>query len=182
MKVINKIEIKEGKIFKDEKLVWESQPNDDFPTFIRAFYKEKKLEYPKFYKMSDMCKLGYISSELAFENGEIEGVDKTKVAIILACSSSSLHADVEYSKTMNEIPSPAQFVYTLANIVTGEIAIRHGIKGEEMMFVQESFDKQQLEIYLKSLFDNGNAEYALMGYVDFDENLKYSSEIYLVKK
>ena len=104
-------------------------PGEDFPSFAKTLYKESGAEYPKFYKMSDMCKLGFLAAEFLLKDlDEVKVADPDQKALVLGCRASSLHADIEYSRTMNDIPSPALFVYTLANIVSGEIAINHCFK------------------------------------------------------
>ena len=95
---------------------------------IAGLYREFVGDYPKFFKMDSLCKLGFIGSELLLKG--INAEEKENAAIILFNRNGSLITDRNYQKTItddNYFPSPALFVYTLANIVTGEIAIRNKI-------------------------------------------------------
>lgn len=182
MKTVKHIEIKEQSVFVDEQPTMAFYDEPDFISFVRAVYKQKEISYPKFHKMSNMCKLGFLGTEFLLEGKEISTIDKNRVAVVLACKSSSLQADMEYSKSISDIPSPALFVYTLANIVTGEICIRHGLKGEELMLVQEEFDYDFLMNYVEVLFKEKKTDLCITGFVDFDEELNYWANLYLIEK
>ena len=182
MKTSKHIEIKEQSVFVDGKRESTFSDEPDFSSFARVLYKNKEYNYPKFHKMSHMCKLGFLGVEFLLEGKDISFLDKSRVAVVLACKSSSLQADVEYSKSMSDIPSPALFVYTLPNIVTGEICIRHGLKGEELMLVQEEFDYGFLMNYVEVLFNEKKTDLCITGYVDFDEESNYWANLYLIEK
>ena len=85
----------------------------------------------KFYKMDDLCKLGYVAAEYLLK-------DKTfahwKWECYLPTPTSSLHTDIRHQQLIDQdgdrAASPAVFVYTLPNVVSGEICIRHKIQGE----------------------------------------------------
>ena len=115
---------------------------------LTQIYKEKIGGYPKFYKMDPLSKLGFVASELLLSEeqklADISEDLKYKIlprfteredrAIVFINRSASLAADNRYEETIqigdNYFPSPAEFVYTLPNIVTGEIAIRNKYYGE----------------------------------------------------
>ena len=111
---------------------------------LKEIYQSKIGNYPKFYKMDMLCKLGFVASELLLqkegdrnigEKGVVEEENqRDDRAVILLNSSSSICDDRAYQKTIEYVddyfPSPMVFVYTLANIVTGEIALRNRYYGE----------------------------------------------------
>lgn len=102
-------------------------------------------DYPKFYKMDTLSRLGFIAAELLIKEENLETQER---AVILANSHASIKNDNDYLKTItadNYYPSPALFVYTLPNIVTGEIAIRHHYNGETAFYILEN-EKQLLPI------------------------------------
>ena len=109
---------------------------DIFLSFIKSVYKHYNIKYGKFYKMDGLSKLGFLASELLLIN-ENSNLLPEETAIILANSSSSLNTDIKYQKTINDTPSPSVFVYTLPNIVIGEICIRNIIRGETIFFIQD---------------------------------------------
>jgi hypothetical protein len=54
------------------------------------------------------------------------------------------------------------FVYTLSNIVAGEICIRHKIKGENAFFVSEEFDAELITGYVNMVLSPDPMPDALM--------------------
>jgi len=180
VKELKHIQIAKNTIYIDDKLLLNYEAYCSFNIFIKNVYKQFDINYSKFYKMSNMCKLGFIASELLLMDFDLNTIDKNKVAVVLSCKSSSLNIDIEYQKSITQIPSPALFVYTLPNIVIGEICIKNGFKGEEMMFVSENFNKIFLFNYIVELFQN--QELCIAGFLDYDENDNYLADMYLVKK
>ncbi len=154
-----------------------------FSEFSKQIYKEKGLAYPKFFKMDNLCKLAFLTSEILLEHANINYKSKENMAIVLSNRSSSLDTDRRYQETINDrenyYPSPAVFVYTLPNITIGEISIRHQIKGENAFFVSSTFNEKLMEQYTSSLIKNGKSEYVLCGWVNFDDD-KYHAFMYLV--
>ena len=68
---------------------------------------------------------------------------------------------------MSNFPSPALLVYTLPNIVTGEIAIKHKITGENSFFIEPTFNAELLHNYTELLLKENDA--ALCGWLNIDE-------------
>lgn len=182
MKTVRHIEISGQSVYADGKLIFSANEADGFAAFAKSLYKSKEINYPKFYKMSNMCKLGFLASELLLEGGVVSRFEPTRVAVVMACGAASLHADAEYQKSVSDVPSPALFVYTLANIVVGEICIRHGIKGEEIMLVQERFDVDESLAYADILANEGKTDACIAGFVDFDANDDYKASMFLLEK
>ena len=99
---------------------------------LASLYKQQIGDYPKFYKMDPLARLGFVASELLLQSVDEEHfVEREDRAIVLVNKSASKAADSRYEEKIqtgvNYFPSPADFVYTLPNIVTGEIAIRRSI-------------------------------------------------------
>ncbi len=153
--------------------------------FLKSVYKHYQMAYPKFYKMDSLCKLAFITSELLIKTNKItEKYKKEDIAIVVANSVSSLETDTEYQTTIdknNYFPSPTVFVYTLPNILLGEIAIRNGIKGENTFFVFDKFDANFMSSYINSLLNSDRAQCCITGWVDFYED-KFESFLYTVEK
>jgi hypothetical protein len=70
-------------------------------------------------------------------------------------------------------------VYTLPNIVIGEIAIKQKLTGENAFFVTEKMDAQLLVNYAEILIDQ-YAEAAIVGWVEVDGD-HYEAFIFLVE-
>ena len=146
-----------------------------FADFAKAAFKNLKLDYPKFYKMDNLCKLGFLAAEYMFaQNHDCRPDEST--AIVLSNSSGSQDSDLIHLENIQH-PSPAVFVYTLPNIVAGEIAIRHGIKGETAFFICENEDDDIAMQYAANLLANGTTNSCIAGWIDYT-NEKYLANAY----
>jgi hypothetical protein len=137
--------------------------NSNLETLATALYEHLKIDYPKFYKMDKQSKFGVLAAELVLANFKID--DPYAASVILSNSAASLDTDIHYQQASAKAPSPAVFVYTLPNIVAGEICIRHGIKGESNFFVTPEYDPYFLSSYLRTLM-TGNITTALTGWIE----------------
>ena len=162
--------IGEGKVFVNKRLIFYQEKIVTFAEFIKALYKQEQVSYPKFYKMDSLSKLGFMTAELLLRNENQGRFQADSLAIVLANSSSSLDTDINYQDSIKDrsayFPSPSVFVYTLANIVIGEICIRHGFKGENAFLVSEKFNPGQLLDYVSEVLDNHRAEVCICGWVE----------------
>lgn len=138
-----------------------------------AFYHQQQYNYLKFFKMDLLCKWAWLGAEflLSSEQGFLyEGLDKTKVAVVLMTSQGCLDVDKKYLQSLATIPSPALFVYTLPNIMLGEICIRHGFKGEQLCLVSDAIDTGELQFWVSDLLTNRGMDACLCGWVDATAN------------
>lgn len=164
---------------------FEGNKSDAFPDFIKAAYKFAGMSYPKFFKMDNLSKLGVVTTEFLLNAENKPVISGERTGIVLVNSSSSLDTDKTYQKTIasksDYFPSPSVFVYTLPNIVIGEICIKHKITGESIFFVQSSFDSVFLHFYVSDLIERQGLDSILLGWVDYLDN-EYLSLFCLVKK
>jgi len=132
-------------------------------------FKTLGLNYPKFYKMDNLCKLAVLATELLLRNTDFAGKYKPEdIAVIVSTANSSLDTDRRYwDSVVAGAPSPSLFVYTLPNVMLGEICIRWGIKGENTCLASEQFDAAFQTDYVNSLLDLGNAEVCISGWADY---------------
>lgn len=177
--------VRNNKLILDGKLLFES-PARDFTEFASLLYKHSGISYPKFHKMDNLCKLGFITSEFLLKDKGLTGrYSGVETGVILMNSSSSLDTDRNHQKTISDrneyFPSPSVFVYTLPNVVIGEICIRHRIFGEGIFFVTEKFNPRSVFDYVSLLIDNGLAECCIAGWVDVNGK-SFGSVLYLVEK
>jgi len=136
--------------------------------FLQAAYETLGINYPKFFKMDSLCKTGFLAVELLLQNQDIkERFKPEEIAIVISCANSSLDTDLRYEHSIAEGASPALFVYTLPNILIGELAIRNGIKGESACFVFDIFDAPFQTNYINSLFETGKIKACISGWADF---------------
>lgn len=145
-------------------------PDTSFPEFIRAAYKYLSLDDRKFYKMDDLCKLGYMAT--AFLMGKDGLPDKyggDEIALVFANKSASLDSDRQHQSNISagdREASPAVFVYTLPNVVLGELCIRHKIKGENTFFIQDQYDEPFLRDYASLLMGGNKVKACITGWCE----------------
>lgn len=150
--------------------------------FLMAVYGHLDLQYPKFYKMDNLSRLGWLAAELLLQDSSgLADYPREEIAVVLSNSNSSLDTDLKYKATTNDIPSPSVFVYTLPNIVTGEICIRNNFKGENAFFLCESFDAELIVRYAGLLLDQGIARVCVAGWVELLGD-DYKAALFLVAK
>ena len=145
---------------------------------LTELYRNHIADWPKFFKMDTLSKAGFVASELLIkELGEHRlGSEEFAQgrAIVLFGATASLCADRNYQETIqdkdNYYPSPALFVYTLPNIVTGEIAIRNHWRGETSFYVTEAPDAAQMAFHLACAFQDQVTDSILAGWVDSSRN------------
>lgn len=137
---------------------------------MAEMYRSMGISYPKFFKMDLLSKAGFLAAEKVMSQAAADNeLRKENMAVALVNSTSSTCDDREFQKgleTDNFFPSPSLFVYTLSNIVCGEIAIRHGIKGETSFYVQPSFSAEFLERAVEWAFQDPRMETVLCGWVE----------------
>jgi ribosomal protein L30E len=173
--------ISDNVVYTNGKTVFEP-PSASDQDFLLSVYQHIGIQYPKFYKMDNLSKLGWLTCELLLREGfRSADYQQEEVAVVLSNANASLDTDYKYYATVKEIPSPAVFVYTLPNIMIGEICIRHHFKGENAFFVSESFNATLLAQYVHSLMDSGGTRACICGWVDVlgDE---YKAALFLIEK
>jgi hypothetical protein len=163
-------------------------PVDHTPSFqelSKSLYQYLQLDYPKFFKMDELCKLAFIATEFLFQNQPQTILKDNEVAIVLSNASSTLETDKKHQESIQDkehyFPSPAVFVYTLPNITIGEIAIRHKLKGENSFFISEYYDAPFMHTYVNSLLQHNRAQKVLSGWVEYNST-GYEAFLYLVGK
>ena len=161
--------------------------NEKGSALLTELYRNYVGDYPKFFKMDTLCKLGFVASELLLQaEGEPRFVPCEDRAVILFNRNASLQADTAYQATIqdpdNFYPSPAAFVYTLPNIVTGEIAIRNKYYGETSFIVMESCDAQIMARQLTNAFQDPMTQSILGGWLDCSDENHFEARLYLIEK
>lgn len=157
--------IRDFRVYKNGSLYFKGEEKE-IPAFLTALYQFIGIKYPKFYKMDNLSKLGFLGTEILFEGLDKSQYEGQDTGIVLSNASSSLDTDRKYYETVKDIPSPALFVYTLPNIVIGELCIRHNFKGENAFFIAESFDAAFVEQYVANLLNNDILQVCLCGWLE----------------
>jgi len=179
--IIASCSINKGVVIKNGVKVFENN-NTDLAGFLISIYQHFKLNYPKYYKMDNLSKLGWLTAEILLKGSfDKERYKPEEIGIVLANANSSLDDDIKYFETTKDIASPSLFVYTLPNIVIGEICIRYNFKGEHAFFIQEAFDAGFMKQQVDYLFDKNILQACICGWVDVLEQ-EYRAVLFLVEK
>src|SRR5690554_5512867 len=157
------IQIQKGKVYKDGALYFEDS-NSEFKTFAKNLYQSLEVQYPKFYKMDNLCKLAFLASEIILaDNTTLD------VALIFSNKEGSFDTDIQHQQHIQHpdefYPSPAIFVYTLPNICLGEISIRHNFQSESAFLIAEHYQTEYIRPYTDFLIRSGKAQKALCGWL-----------------
>ncbi len=185
--VLKQAEWRKNKIIADGKTIITGNPESTFDDLAKSAYKALSLSYPKFFKMDRPCKLAFITGEVLMQQIDNRQIIGEETGLILSTSSGSLDTDAAYQKTIddrqNYYPAPSMFVYTLPNIMAGELSIRHGIKGENIVFMEEDFDKNFLFEYAQLLFTKGVIKNCIVGRVEYPyPQGEYIASLYFLTK
>ena len=187
------IRITPEEVILDQRKLWEGNQNANekldeqegagHHSLLTSLYKQMIGNYPKFYKMDGLCRLGFVASEILL-NAEKGETDKER-AIIFFNHSSSIASDRNYKESINDkdnyFPSPSIFVYTLPNIVTGEIAIRNHFHGETSFFILPDKDERMMEEILQASCRDAQSKSFLTGWIDYEDERHFEADLKIKK-
>lgn len=183
------IRITPEEVILDQQKLWEGkkeleeQEGQEHHSLLTSLYKQMIGNYPKFYKMDGLSRLGFVASEILL-NAEKGETDKER-AIIFFNHSSSIASDRNYKESINDkdnyFPSPSIFVYTLPNIVTGEIAIRNHFHGETSFFILPDKDERLMEEILQASCRDDQSKSFLTGWIDYEDERHFEADLKIKK-
>ncbi len=186
VRIVKECLIEDKKVIVGGAVAFDGTACEDFGTFIRAAFKSVSAPYMKFSKMDDLCKLGLTAAEFLLQGENLSGkYNPRDIAVLLANRYSSLDTDIAHQNIIDikepYQPSPAVFVYTLANIVMGEICIRHKFQGENLFLVIENRDEKEMMKQAEILFSTSKAKACIAGWADY-LNGRYYARLFLLEK
>lgn len=183
------IRITPEEVVLDHQKLWEGkkelgeQEGQEHHSLLTTLYKQMIGNYPKFYKMDGLSRLGFVASEILL-NAEKGETDEER-AIIFFNHSSSIASDRNYKESINDkdnyFPSPSIFVYTLPNIVTGEIAIRNHFHGETSFFILPDKDERMMEEILQASCRDDQSKSFLTGWIDYEDERHFEADLKIKK-
>ena len=139
-------------------------------------YRKEVGDYPKFFKMAPLARLGFVASEMLLKE-----CPKADYGVLLFNRSSSMADDMAFQATIQShsewFPSPALFVYTLPNIVTGEIAIRNHFQTETNFMV---LDSPRTGIMAEQIALAAHHGPQIAGWCEVDANENYTAALIAV--
>ena len=167
--------IKDKQINLNGELVFNNPEAANYSEFIRSAYKFSGTVYQKFYKMDNPCKLALVATELLLKNtGIIEKYGKENVGVVFQNASSTI------DDRSNYFPSPSVFVYTLPNIMIGEICIKHKIFGENALMIEPEFATDRLCRQINLLFEQKRVKAVIAGWIEQSKE-HYDAFVYIAE-
>ncbi len=165
--------------------VFLAEDTPTFAEFIKAAFKSLNQAYPKFYKMDNLSKLAFVGAEVLLNGIHLlDTYSREDIAMVFLNRASTMNTDREHQLSIdsreNYFPSPAIFVYTLPNIMMGEICIKQKIFGENLLLVTEKFDAKLLYDQTAQLMSKNKAKAVIAGWADVDGE-DYSAFLMLVE-
>ena len=146
---------------------------------LKAIYNLLELDYSKFFKMDGLSKIGTLASHLLLKDEVVPG----NCGIFISTSSGCMESDEKHQKSIinkeEYFPSPATFVYTLSNIVIGEIAIKNKLQGEHLLTIEkEDFEEYQY-LLVNQCLQNTNTTMVIAGRLEKYKDTNFAM-LYLV--
>ena len=167
LKPVRRVQISQGQVNVDETSAFVSSQTD-FHTFSREAFKSRGEANMKFYKMDDLCKLGYLASAWLLDGIEY---GEEECGIVMSGKYGCLDTDIRHQQIIDSegdsSASPAVFVYTLPNVVAAEISIRHHIKGENIWFWSEDETMSDIKKYASIMAASRDLKYCIAAHIDF---------------
>jgi hypothetical protein len=158
--------------------------SNDIAIFTSNLYSILGIKYSKFHKMDQLSKVAFIGSELIKKDvSEIKSYGENDIALLFSNRKSSATTDLKFLDSYKDggIPSPSLFVYTLPNILIGEISIRNKWYGESLFTISKNFKTTYYSNYCKLLLDK-NSEAVLCGWVNVDDGKIEAFFFFVTKK
>ncbi len=150
--------------------LFRAEQSTELTTIPAMVYRHFGIAYAKFFKMDLLSKVAFLSAELLLKDQNRSSIPNERIATIISTKNGSLEVDKAFEQSRKEIASPALFVYTLPNIMLGEISIRNSFKGEQVCLITEDADDKIVPFYVDSLLKKDKISACLFGFVDAVQN------------
>lgn len=129
-------------------------------------YQKSSISYSKFFKMDILSRVAFLSAELL---SPYEARDKESIATVISTASGCIEVDKKFEESRQTLASPALFVYTLPNIMLGEICIRQGFKGEQICTIEALANYNMMHFQVTDLTQHRGTSACLCGHVEATE-------------
>lgn len=147
---------------------------------LTEIYKTMLDDYPRFYKMDVFNRMVYTATALLI-NAEGPGENDGNRAIVFFNRTSSVVSDrkhiATYTKGDGFFPSPGIAVYTLPNIVSGEVAIKYGYKGETSFYILATRNDSLMNMITDVTFAMSDIRSMITGWVDCSSEDTFEADI-----
>ena len=149
---------------------------------LTQLYRQEVGDYPKFFKMDTLSRLGFLLTErlVAGEEGRFQ--PREDRAVLVFSREGCLANDRHYVESMKDFPSPSLFAYKLPNIVSGEISIRNKYAGETSAFVLEKYDEEAIFALVRQAFQDPVTQSAVVIWADCASDTQWDARGWLVNR
>lgn len=142
---------------------WVQTPNASREVLLDEAYRHLYSPYDKWHKMDVLSRLAHIAFELLLRDQP--NADKT--ALLLCGRRASMEADLKHQELLKKrLVKPATFVYTLPNIMIGEVCIRHKIQNESLYIARYRHDAGEELQLARSLLQLDRRQFLAVGWID----------------
>lgn len=150
---------------------------------LTALYRREVGDYPKFFKMDVLSRLGLVATELLLKSEADRYVPRDDRAVVVCGRYGSYVADCRHAAAIavpGGLASPAVFVYTLANIVSGEIAIRNRYFGETSSFLFDAYDADLVRTVAATAFADAATRSVICAWLDCPSADRFEARVQLL--
>ena len=153
----------------------------DYDGSLKSIYKLLELDYPKFYKMDQMSKLGFLAVELLKTVWYKKDDFEDNLGLCFFNSTSCQESDLKYWNNVKQGKvNPSLFVYTLPNIVIGEITIRNKWYGESIFCIQNKTETKKVDQIIESWFKLKKAKYCIRCFLEYHDESHYFANLHFL--
>lgn len=148
---------------------------------LTELYRKLAADYLRFYRMDLLSRLAFVAVELLGREDGGKGLYGCDVMFFN--KTSSVMSDIKHQGTIHPgegfFPSPATFVYTLPNIMVGEVAIHHNLTGSTFLCILPERDADTMHRVISAHASSNRGIVA--GWVDCTDENTFEAEISLYR-
>ena len=159
-------------------------PENKGASLLTEIFKESLADGSRFFKMDLFSRLAYVAVGLLAKDAPGEYVPEETGLLIFTLNGSVL-ADRKHLSTFAKpdeyYPSPAIFINTLPNVVLGEMAVTHRIKGETTLVMLPGRDEETMDSILDATLAATRPSVLITGWVDCESENTFQAKLKLLK-
>ncbi len=151
---------------------------------LTEIFKTCLADGSRFFKMDLFSRLAYVGAGLLAKD-MLSDCEPDDIALYFFTLNGSVLADRKHLSTFSDpgafYPSPAVFINTLPNVVLGEIAVRHTVKGETTLVMLPRRDDGRMEEIVRVTAAATRPAALLYGWVDCEGEDAFIADLKLLK-
>ena len=151
-------------------------------TPLVPLYRQIAGDYPKFFKMDTLSRVGFLLTEMLVADEPDRFTPRQDRAVLVFSREGCIANDRHYVESMADFPSPGLFVYTLPNIVAGEIAIRNKYAGETSAYVIDHYDEELIFAIVRQAFQDPSTRSAIVIWADCPSDTQWDAKAWLIER